>query len=293
MRITNNITTRNALERLQSSLRRIDEAQDQASSGRKVEIASDAPAVSGSIIASGSSLRAIEQYQRNINAATARVSAEDDALNTVSQLLERAKELGIGQASASASANTRLVSKAEVDQLIQQAIQLGNQQHEGEYLFGGDQSGTLPLTSNTPPFTAAPPTGNRRAEIGSAFSVRTNHNATEVFLTSGVLNALHSLSSALGADSQPQIEAALSSLDTAHANVQVLTGETGAQAAQLEVSTSNLKALDTSLRAFKSNLEDADLEAAVTELVARQTAYQAAMLSTSRIMGLNLTEYLR
>ena len=35
------------------------------------------------------------------------------------------------------------------------------------------------------------------------------------------------------------------------------------------------------------------MEKAITEMVARQTAYQAAMLASSRVMGLSLTEYLR
>jgi flagellar hook-associated protein 3 FlgL len=75
--------------------------------------------------------------------------------------------------------------------------------------------------------------------------------------------------------------------------MQVMLGEVGAQTAQLEIADANLGALDTSLRAFKSNLQDADLEKAVTELVSRQTVYQAAMLSTSRIMGMSLADYLR
>ena len=66
---------------------------------------------------------------------------------------------------------------------------------------------------------------------------------------------------------------------------------TGGQ--QLDVATSNLDALDTSLRSFKSQLQDADIEKAVSELVGRQTAYQAAMLATSRVMSLNLADYLR
>jgi len=31
----------------------------------------------------------------------------------------------------------------------------------------------------------------------------------------------------------------------------------------------------------------------VTELVGRQTAFQAAMLATSKVIGMNLTDYLR
>ena len=116
---------------------------------------------------------------------------------------------------------------------------------------------------------------------------------SEVFLTSGALQALSDLSTALGANDLTGIQNSLSALDTSHLNVQVLIGEVGASTSQLEVASSNLDALDTSLRAFKSNLQDADLEKAVTELVARQTAYQSAMLATSRVMGLNLAEYLR
>ena len=76
-------------------------------------------------------------------------------------------------------------------------------------------------------------------------------------------------------------------------SVQAVIGETGAASQQLDVASANLDALDTSLRAFKSQLQDADIEQAVTELVGRQTAYQAAMLATSRVMGLNLADYLR
>jgi flagellar hook-associated protein 3 FlgL len=89
------------------------------------------------------------------------------------------------------------------------------------------------------------------------------------------------------------VQNSLVTLDSAHASVQVLIGESGAASQQLDVATSNLDALDTSLRAFKSQLQDADIEKAVTELVGRQTAYQAAMLATSRVMSLNLADYLR
>jgi flagellar hook-associated protein 3 FlgL len=74
--------------------------------------------------------------------------------------------------------------------------------------------------------------------------------------------------------------------------MQNLIGDVGARSSQLEVTSSNLTALDTQLRTFKSVLEDADMEKAITELVSRQNTYQAAMLATSRVMGLNLANYL-
>lgn len=293
MRITNNLVSRNALASLQRSLRDVHEASNRATTGRRVERASDDPTAANSIMASGSSIRAIEQYKRNISSARARLDREESILGSVTQILERAKELGIAQGSSTADAQTRLTAKAELDQLIQTVVQLGNTKHEGEFLFGGDQSDVAPFSGATPPFSAAPPTGTRRAEIASSLSVRTNHNGTEVFLSTGVLAALDQLSVALGANDQSAVQASLASLDSSHAGVQVLIGESGANAQQIDVATANLDALDTSLRAFKSELQDADIEKAVTELVGRQTAYQAAMLATSRVMSLNLADYLR
>jgi len=293
MRITNNMVSRNSLAGLQRSLRQVAEAQHRTTTGLLVERASDDPSAASSIMASGSSIRAIDQYKRNINSARARLDREESILGSVTQMLERAKELGIGQGSSTADAQTRLTAKAEIDQLLQAAVQLGNTSHQGEFLFGGDQSNVAPFSGTIPPFSAAPPTGTRRAEISSSLSVRTNHNGAEAFLTTGVLAALDQLSVALGANDQTAVQNSLVSLDSAHASVQVLISESGAASQQLDVATANLDALDTSLRAFKSQLQDADIEKAVTELVGRQTAYQAAMLATSRVMSLNLADYLR
>src|SRR6185436_11998111 len=101
---------------------------------------------------------------------------------------------------------TRLVAKAEVDQLLAFAIQLANTKFEGEYLFGGDQSGQLPIDQSLPPFSTVPPTGQRRAEISENQIVNVNHNASQLFLNSGVLASLDALSTALGANDQVAIQ---------------------------------------------------------------------------------------
>ena len=292
MRITNGIVQRSALANLQLNMRRILEAQEAATTGKRIRAVSDDPIGASQVMQSDGSLRALEQYQRNIASATARVNSEEGALDSLTQLLERAKELGISQAGSNAGVSTRLTTKAEVDQLIAAAVQVGNRQHEGEYLFGGVQSGTTPFTSNTPPFSAAPPTGSRRTEISQAQYLVTNHNGTEVFLDTNVLGALNQLSTALGANDLTGIQNALTALDGAHDAVQNLIGDVGARSSQLEVTGSNLAALDTQIRTFKSVLEDADTEKAVTELVSRQNTYQAAMLATSRVLSLNLANYL-
>jgi flagellar hook-associated protein 3 FlgL len=218
---------------------------------------------------------------------------EEGVLGRLTDTLDRAKQLGLQEGSATASAQTRLVAKAEVDQLIAFAVQLANSRHEGEFLFGGDQPLNAPITSTTSPFTATPIAGMRFVEIGENQKVPVVHNADDVFLSSNVLASLEQLSLALGANDPVAIASALTTIDGAHANVQALLGDVGARSGQLEVAQSNLEALDSTLQAFKSDTQDLDLEEAVTHLISRQNAYQAALMTTSRVMSVTLADYLR
>ena len=98
---------------------------------------------------------------------------------------------------------------------------------------------------------------------------------------------------ALGANDQAGIAATLADLDQSHSQVQQLVGEVGARSAQLQITGANLDALNGQLQIRKSGLQEADLDETFTELARRQTAYQSAMLATSRIMSMSLTDYLR
>jgi flagellar hook-associated protein 3 FlgL len=244
-------------------------------------------------MSSSSSLRAIEQYRRNVRAAQGRLDIEEGVLSQLSDVLSRVKQIGMQEGSGTANATTRLVAKAEIDELLSSMVQMAGTRFQGEYLFGGDQSLTPPITSGTSPYTTTVVTGQRLAEIGAGEYVAVTHNATDVFLASGCCAALEQLSTALGTNDAAGIQSFLTSIDSAQESIQNLLGDLGARANRLDVALSNLDALDSTLTVFRSNLQELDLEEAVTHLVARQNAYQAALLTTSRLMNLSLADYLR
>jgi flagellar hook-associated protein 3 FlgL len=307
MRITNNIIQSNVLANLQTNLRRVAESQQQVSSGLRIQKPSDDPAGAARAIQTRGSIRALDQYQRNIAMANSRAASEETALGQLGDLLTRAKELGMSQGSATADEATRAITKAEVDQLLQAAIQLGNTKFGDEYLFGGQRADRAPFdaeqTATTPtyvsldPATGLPgdPSGVNQTEISAGRYMQATHDGKQVFLDCGVLQALKGLSDALADTASPQgkIQASLSDLDDAFNEVQTLIGENGARVNQLDVTSANLDAFAINLKTLKSDVEEVDVEEAVTELVSRQTAYQAAMLATSRVMGLTLADYLR
>jgi flagellar hook-associated protein 3 FlgL len=303
MRITNSIITSRSQLRLQQGLQGIDRARDDISTGVRIRKMSDDATGAGELVRIGSSMRALTQFRRNANAGIARAEAEEGALNQLTNALTRAVELGISQSTATANAQSRLIVKAEVDQLINLAGSLGNTRFGDEYLFGGNRSNEPPLQTPMPATGSfsrltdalgdpVNPSGSLSLEVGDGKFVVPNHNATDVFIDSDALSALRALSDALGANDPAAIQSASDRLTTANSNVQALIGTQGARVNEMEDARNNLDILELNLKTFRADLRDTEIDKAMVDLVGKQTLYQAAMSATSRILGLSLANYI-
>ena len=304
MRVTNALVSRSITRRLLENQRLLAESQERVATGKKVRKMSDDPTAGSAIMQTSGQLRAIEQYRRNVNAIGSRVDAEESALDQITQLMTRAKELGIGQLGATANAASRDAAAAEVRQLFGQALQIGNQRFGDEYLFGGNtaqdhapfdptQLNTVPRFVTLDAGIAELPVGVRVVEAGPGQVVAGPHDGKTVFVDTRVLDALHDLGTALDANDETALTSAMVALDASFTGVQTLVGETGARQNQVDTIRTQLDALEQNLDLYRSGLSEVDMEQAITEMVGRQTAYQAAMLASSKVLGLSLTDYLR
>ncbi len=290
MRISTNMRHEQALRGLQANIAQLTKLQEQVASGKRFSRASEDPAAAARVMRSDGALRGIEQYRRNLTSVRARVDAEEAVLGQVTDLLTRAKELGVQESNATSSSQTRIGAAAELDRIIEQVVQLGNTKVGREYLFGGH-------LTNTPPFqldgTYVGDDGARRAEITEGYVVETNHTGRQLLVNSGVLGALTSLRDQLRNGTPASVGSTLSGIDTAFDATQVLLAETGARSRQIDVAAENLAASESSVLNAKDADQGIDLEVATTRLLSMQTSLEAAMLSTSRVLNLSLTEYLR
>lgn len=302
MRISNQTITRNSQIRLQTNLQAIDRLNEDISSGIRIRKMSDDPNAGRQIVQTGSSIRAIALFRRNIDIGRARANTEEIAFNQLTNNLSRAMELSVSQSSATANAQTRLMAKTEVDQLLEQSVSLGNMRFGEDFLFGGTRAGEQPF--RMPPTAAdgfsnlvdgsgpVNPSGNMTLEIGDGRFLIPNHNGTDAFLTTDALEALRALSTALGNDDVAGIQAANDRLGVANGNVQTLFGTTGARSNELDDARDRLNRLEQTLLVFRADLRDTEVDKTIAELVGKQTLYQAAMSATSRILGLSLANYL-
>lgn len=130
-------------------------------------------------------------------------------------------------------------------------------------------------------------------EIAPNQRVPSNHNGKQVFLDSGVLQALGALSDALGSNDADAVRTTLGNIKGASERVADLLGDVGGRFNHFRVTESGLRQMNLSTTVLRSNLEDIDLARALVDLTTRQSAVQATMRSTSRILGLSLTDYVR
>jgi flagellar hook-associated protein 3 FlgL len=321
MRVTTAGQTQAIIARLQASSQALERAQQRAASGKRIERMSDDPTAGTSVMQAASGIRGIAQYTRNVDRVTASLDAEDSALQQLTDLLGRVKELGVAANSANSDAAARTAAAAEVGALFRQAVSIANTKVGGDYLFGGlNGDGRAPfdaaagtfVPADPPPAGSPPgtpdvpryPAGTRVVEVGAGGQrLQGPHDGTSVFLgrladgtpdpTTGVLPALRALEAAMRAPDTAQMGAALTALDAAFAAVQANVGEIGARQNTADTVKAGLQALDATLTQQKSDLSEVDAERAITEMLARQTAYQAAMLASSKVMGMSLTDYLR
>jgi flagellar hook-associated protein 3 FlgL len=300
MRITNNMIVQAQFDAMQSNIAALSRASAVATNGKRLQQASDDPTSATQIMASNSALRALDTYRTNVQRASSRVSLEDDVLAQIGDLVTRAKELGLQQGGTTASAAMRQTANAELQQIFNQIVTLGNTKFGNEYLFGGDQANTAPFTASGSgaalDYTSTGATGSRKVAIGDGQSMEVAHDGQQLLVGTGILDAIKQLSAAFDSTSPTYgaagIGSAITSLDSAFDSLQTLVGDVGARGKQLDMAAENIAAYKTNLTTFKSNLEEVDIETAVTELTQRQMAYQAALLSTSKVMSLSLTDYL-
>ena len=297
MRITNNIIQQTSLANVQRNLRDLYRAQESVTTGKRITRASVDPMGASISMETRSSIRALDQYQRGIDTASSRAAAEETVLDRLAEILVRARELGVASASDNTNTAQRIVAASEIEELLKEAVSLANTAYGEGYLFTGTGAASEPygttLTAGNVDFTTTNPTGHVEIQVSSNHSVIANHSGVEVFEDTNLLASLRDLAIALKTGDSASIAGALPTVDDAFDSVQALIGAVGSKHNSLLVTAANIGALKSGLTVLKSDVEDVEIETAVTELLARQTSYQAALMTTSRVLGMSLADYLR
>ena len=147
-RVSNLLRSNTAAAQIARTQRRLLAAQNELSTGRRLNSASDDP---GDAATAQQLQKMIEQRQAfltNLNRATNHLGAVDSTLGDLTELLNRAKEIASANVGSDVTADQRAGAAAIIEALYGEALTLANRQFEGTYLFAGDRADRAPFVSD-------------------------------------------------------------------------------------------------------------------------------------------------
>ncbi len=120
--------------------------QNQAATQKRINKPSDDPLGAVRVLEKKTEMQGFEQYKRNILSAKEFIEYSEQSLSQASEMLIRAKELAIDQADDAANgAESRSIVAAEVKQIYEQMVNIGNRKFGDRFLFAGYKSMTTPF----------------------------------------------------------------------------------------------------------------------------------------------------
>lgn len=183
-RISTNLIQSQGYNSIQKNQQDVLESQIKLSTGKKINVPSDDPVGMNQVHSLNRTMNSIDQYAKNGQYAKSQLVLEETAVADTINQLQRARELGIQMLNGTYTADDKLSTAAEIDQIIQQVKgQMNYSNSEGEQIFAGnnvfadaafvedpDNPGFYKYVGSGDPAGATPPAdGDGQSLYGSRF----------------------------------------------------------------------------------------------------------------------------
>ena len=298
MRIATNSSSEAVLVQLTKLSQRQAQLQTQAATGQRVFQPEDDPAAVGRILGLETERRQIAQFQSNATRALEVSQSSYASISEMKKISDRAGELVTLGAGASSPDAFKAYAK-EVNQLIEQAVQLGNTKFRNDYLFAGTAVTTQPFDDSNRDangnLLSVSYAGNaaqgtvQLSEYSSIPPGTTNPTNTGM---GDFINNLIALRDALNSGNSATVSAAQPALEASENLLVNSLSEHGAIELRIEVNRKQQEARAQNIETLVSQEADADLATTVVRLSQTATAYEAALSSATKILKMSLLDYI-
>jgi flagellar hook-associated protein 3 FlgL len=157
--------------------------QNQIATGKRINNPADDPAGAVRALDLDKALAEADQWGRNSDAATNRLSFEEQTLSDINSLLQSVRDTAVQGANATVDASSRADLAQQVQSRLDDLLAIANRKDaNGEYLFSGYQTLTQPFSKNGTSVQYAGDQGVRLVQTSSTQKVADGHSGYDVFL---------------------------------------------------------------------------------------------------------------
>lgn len=302
MRITNNMLINNMVNYIGNNLTRLSKYQSQLATGQKIQVPSDDPVVAARALKLRTDVSELEQYNSNVKDAESWLDITETTLASVGDILQRVRELTVkGGNGTNTPEETQKIS-AEIKQLKEQLIKLGNTTYAGRYIFSGyktDQSfmnddGTFAIDVSTNRENIIYETGlgdniNINVPGGDLFNGGSDAGAGQ---TGTMIAHINELIGLLDAGDNEGVGNMLDKIDEDISTVLRVRADVGARSNRLELTKNRLENDIVNFTKLMSENEDVDIAETIMNLLNEQNVYNASLAGGARIIQTSLIDFL-
>lgn len=257
-------------------------AMQEISSGKREIRPSSDPLASAQLVELEDRVSRLQQYQRNADAADARLGLTENALQGMTEVLNRAREVAIQFNNGAHDDVSRQAIRDEFGQLRDQMRELLNTRDErGDYIFAGSKVKAEPYPST---FVYAGDSVELKLQVADGRTIQVGQVLPGADMQS-LLNALDKLATG---NETPLNEADLAPIITAQDKIVGARTEVGAAMRAVELARTDNDGEIYGYTTTLSTLRDTDYASAITELNKQTLLLQATQSSLAKVQGLSL-----
>lgn len=307
MQISTNLMFDKAISQMGKTKDRLGQVQLQLSTSKSVLKPSDSPDKTTTMTRLQTAIARQDSYVATIKTTLDKLSLQETALKSSSNILVRMKELAIQAANDTMSPQDRKEIAIEVAGLRDQVRSLANTQDvNGAFIFSGSRINNAAFGTNVGgqrPYQGDQTVGY--VPVGEQREVDNNRTGTQAFSriirtdqqgnqeSVGFFKVMDDFVSALINNKPAEIQRSVGELDTAQLGMTESIANVGSGMNVLEsqqaVAEENILRMKTTL----SDVKDVDYTEAITQMNKDMLALEAAQSSFSKISQMNLFDYIR
>lgn len=310
IRVTQTMMNAQLLRNVSNNLGRLNDLQNQLSTGRRINKPSDDPVGLTFAMRYRSEIDANNQYVKNTDSALSMLDFTDTALGQAGDIMQRLRELAVNGANGAQPQEAYDAINLEVKELYNQMVEIGNSKFNGKYVFNGEQTQTPPypgtaiddVSGGTMAYGVGSDAGQIEYELGPGITMPANITGTEVFgvpLASGdtssdnVYFVIKQVSDALKAGNSKKVSDLIGKIDTRMNTLLEKRAEVGARSNRLALVADRLVQTGNNLTSIQSKTEDADMSVVITNLKMEENVYQASLSAGAKLISPSLVDFLR
>lgn len=287
MRVTDNLRTGVALSNLADLRERHLKSAEQASSGLKVNRPSDDATVASRLTRTQRLLEQNDSMGRSLALGRSDLELAESTLAEASDLMKRAKEIALSASNGSSSASVRQSAAQEIAGIRTAMLGLSNTKGVRGYIFSGSRTDTAAFDSA---YNFQGDSYEHAIRSGPTSEVTISASGERAFTAAGgrdIFGDLANLETAMLANDQAGIMAALDLLDDGHRQITMERARAGVNLTRVEQSDQILTNGKSLIQQQQAGLGGADPAETLTNLTNLEQSVQRALGVTQKMLGLD------